>query len=258
MTNIQGTFQKLIIIQLCLLLLTQNSCFCSERLSEALKTPNSPQMVPIVLRSVFICFRVLILKFSNLSALWPIIIHEVVQVSISNIYFFHLLFRSGWFPTAANFLVYHQILLQLEKQLANGTKLDPDQLACALEVFKLIELLDNLPSDTLPLFQMYRWAFVPNCSTSTEENLLENNNITNGFVPFLSKISLLVEDPFLLHSSGISCSNGPSLDKEKRINPSKIRVLTSLSDVYDFLNGNCDTISLQELCEELDLDFIEC
>lgn len=51
-----------------------------ERLAEALKTPNSPQIVPVILRSVFLCFRVLILKFTNLTALWPIVIHEIVQV----------------------------------------------------------------------------------------------------------------------------------------------------------------------------------
>lgn len=150
-----------------------------------------------------------------------------------------------------------KVLLQMEKQLASGSKLEPEQLACFLEVFKLIELLSNLPSETMPLFQMYRWAFLPNTSICTEENVLENNNINNGFTPFLSRIAIVIDNPVSSCSNNTG-SNNPSLDKEERINPSKLRTLINLTELSEFLNGNCDTLSLEEICQELDLDFIEC
>jgi len=205
-----------------------------ERLAEALKTPNSPQIVPVIMRSVFLCFRVLILKFSNLSALWPIIIHEVVQV-----------------------------MLHLEKQLINNARLDPDQLNCALEIFKLVELLSSMPTGTLPLFQMYRWAFLPNCSqnSSSEESLLENNNVNSGFIPFLSRISAFVDkesDDICNTSHGASSDSDETEKDTILVNPSRMRTLYSLNEVYGFLTGKCDTISVDELCRELDLDFIEC
>lgn len=144
----------------------------------------------------------------------------------------------------------------------SSTKLDTDQLACALEVFKLLELLSNHQTGSLPLFQMYRWAFLPSTSSSTEENrLMDNNNINHGFVPFLSRISILLEEPTTRTvtpcRSSSSETSRTSLDKDKCINPSRVRVLRSLSEVSGFLNGNCDNIGVEELCQELDLDFIE-
>jgi len=121
----------------------KNVYYVLERLAEGLKTSC---IHPVIHGSVFLCFRVLILKFSsaNLSALWPIIIHEVVQV-----------------------------LLQLEKLVA---ELSPEWLGLSLEVMKLIELLITLQPTQIPLFQMYKWAFVPT----------KNNN---NFTPILTRIA---------------------------------------------------------------------
>ena len=48
-----------------------------ERISEALKA--SPTVIPNIQLSVFLLFRVLLVKLSvnHLTSLWPIIIHEV-------------------------------------------------------------------------------------------------------------------------------------------------------------------------------------
>lgn len=103
---------------------------------------------------------------------------------------------------------------------------------------------------------MYRWAFLPYTSISSDDNLLDNNNINNSFIPFLSKISILVDDA---NYSGTShTSSSLTLEKERHINPSRIRILTSLCEISGYLNGHCDNIGLEELCCELDLDFIEC
>ena len=60
----------------------------AEKISEAVKIPynnnnsTGSQIVtaPSILTSVLLCFRVMLLRVSNLSSFWPIITHEIVQV----------------------------------------------------------------------------------------------------------------------------------------------------------------------------------
>lgn len=67
-----------------------------EKIAEALKIGGTSgsifsdkvsMLVPTVNSSVFLCFRVMVLKFNSniLVSLWPIIVHEVVVVSISHL-----------------------------------------------------------------------------------------------------------------------------------------------------------------------------
>ncbi|CAL8113746.1 unnamed protein product [Orchesella dallaii] len=114
-------------------------------------------VIPGIHNSVFLCFRIMVLKFNCnvLTTLWPIIVHEVVAV------------------------------LTTLQSLLDGMSADPvppNALSLYLQTLKLLNYLFTLPSDSIPHFQLYKWAF-----TDGSENQ-ENNNNVNMFVPYVTKL----------------------------------------------------------------------
>uniref|UniRef100_A0A7N8WNE0 DOP1 leucine zipper like protein B n=1 Tax=Mastacembelus armatus TaxID=205130 RepID=A0A7N8WNE0_9TELE len=104
-----------------------------ERLTEALRMNPSPA----VSAQMFLMFRVLLLRISSqhLTSLWPIMVTELVRS--------HL--RRVWATTTGNGPV-------------NFSQADLDMY---LSACKFLDTCLAFPPERMPVFQMYRWAFVP-------------------------------------------------------------------------------------------------
>ncbi|XP_064183737.1 protein dopey-2 [Anguilla rostrata] len=123
-----------------------------ERLTENLRMGQTPS----VLAQMFLTFRVLLLKISpqHLTSLWPIMVTELIRV----------------------FVRLEKVLLEdkeVPKTLSKGGGARAGQKRNGLVVFtqneldmylsacKFLDTALSFPPDRMPLFQMYRWAFVP-------------------------------------------------------------------------------------------------
>lgn len=139
-----------------------------ERLTDNLRVGQTPA----VSAQMFLFFRVLLLRISpqHLTSLWPIMVTEMIHVC-----------------------------LQLEEDLTeedhskNANKTSKQKTAapegncrplqqCDLDLYlsacKFLDAALSFPPEKMPLFQMYRWAFVPEVDTeaySTHEDLVENH-----------------------------------------------------------------------------------
>ena len=121
-----------------------------ERLAESLRLAQ----VPVVHEQVFLCFRVLLLRMSaqHLTALWPVIMSEIVHVFLQ---MESDLTVDG--KSQNQRMVISELLLG-----TNGCYVTYNQdkwLSLYLAVCKLFDLAQALPSDSLSQFQLYRWAF---------------------------------------------------------------------------------------------------
>ncbi|XP_046668094.1 protein dopey-1 homolog isoform X3 [Homalodisca vitripennis] len=216
-----------------------------ERLAESLRLP---QVVPGVQSQVFLCFRVLLLRMSphHVTSLWPIIVSEVVQVMLhmehdlstdteefrrNNSSHIRLLSALDWSWVVNSNNGLH----------ANG---HPHWLQLQLAAAKLLYLAVQLPADTLPQFQMYRWAFVSNqCDTPLSQPNAD-------FIPHVTRIARLMDAKF----------GGPPEEIPSPLLPpgSTIRSLKDLHPFFTAMSGGkFTTMSLAELETNIELDFLE-
>uniref|UniRef100_A0A673AY43 Uncharacterized protein n=1 Tax=Sphaeramia orbicularis TaxID=375764 RepID=A0A673AY43_9TELE len=109
-----------------------------ERLTEALRMNPSPA----VSAQMFLMFRVLLLRISSqhLTSLWPIMVTELIRI-------FARLEKT----------------LQIDKEVSKNGPLNFSQpdLDMYLSACKFLDTSLAFPPEKMPLFQMYRWAFVP-------------------------------------------------------------------------------------------------
>ncbi|KAL4657008.1 protein dopey-2 isoform X2 [Arapaima gigas] len=140
-----------------------------ERLTENLRLGQTPSVVA----QMFLTFRVLLLRISpqHLTSLWPIMVTELIHTFVQ-------LERS--------LLVDREV----SKPLGRGSvgrggagKQGPaplflqSELDMYLSACKFLDMALSFPPDRMPLFQMYRWAFVPEVDTESysgpENGLME-------------------------------------------------------------------------------------
>ncbi|XP_071800517.1 protein DOP1A-like isoform X4 [Asterias amurensis] len=136
-----------------------------ERLAENLRQSQGPA----VHEQVFVCFRVLLLRISphHLTGLWPTVISELVQV------FLHMeeqLCNTTADNTKKSMMKrvastdFGSFFLggngNIPQTLSNVAK---PWLGLYLAACKLLDLAMCLPSEELPQFQVYKWAFVGDC-----------------------------------------------------------------------------------------------
>ncbi|XP_059082535.1 protein dopey-1-like isoform X2 [Tigriopus californicus] len=219
-----------------------------ERLADSLRSISNNPALP---SAVFLCFRVILVRMSSqhVTSLWPIIITEMVQIfsyleqelsTDSEEWSTHLkrmsTLDSSWVMSAgASGLAAHN---------------SPGWMALFLGVCKLLDLALALPAQTLPQFQMYKWAFVSESSESSpnlEDTKREENDKPNGhhpafphqdFVPYVVRVARL-----LLHKI------------EDKVHPVKLTegqpILTmtsigSLEDLGPFFASICENVTRQQ------------
>ncbi|XP_055965737.1 protein dopey-1 isoform X3 [Sorex fumeus] len=133
-----------------------------ERLVESLRLPQ----VPTLHSQVFLFFRVLLLRMSpqHLTSLWPTMITELVQV-----------------------------FLLMEQELTADEDISSQRwLNLYLSACKFLDLALALPSENLPQFQMYRWAFIPEVSDDSGLEVRRQGIHQREFKPYVVRLAKLL------------------------------------------------------------------
>uniref|UniRef100_A0A3B4BRG1 Dopey N-terminal domain-containing protein n=1 Tax=Pygocentrus nattereri TaxID=42514 RepID=A0A3B4BRG1_PYGNA len=136
-----------------------------ERLTENLRVGQTPAMVA----QMFLMFRVLLLRIStqHLTSLWPIMVTELVRhphplYYVMSDYVISCICFNLCFPLSKK--------NKRSSQEKNGLLMFPQaELDMYLSACKFLDTAVSFPPERMPLFQMYRWAFVPEVDVESYE-----------------------------------------------------------------------------------------
>ncbi|XP_056618068.1 protein dopey-1 isoform X2 [Triplophysa dalaica] len=158
-----------------------------ERLVESLRLPQ----VPILHAQVFLFFRVLLLRMSpqHLTSLWPTMITELVQV--------FLLMEQELTADEDITRISGPSVAGLETTYSGGNGFSTSYnsqrwLNLYLSACKLLDLALALPSESLPQFQMYRWAFIPEASDDSGMEVRRQGTHQREFKPYVVRLVKLL------------------------------------------------------------------
>ncbi|XP_076837003.1 protein DOP1A isoform X2 [Brachyhypopomus gauderio] len=158
-----------------------------ERLVESLRLPQ----VPILHTQVFLFFRVLLLRISpqHLTSLWPTMITELVQV--------FLLMEQELTADEDITRMSGPSVAGLETTYSGGNGFSTSYnsqrwLNLYLSACKLLDLALTLPSESLPQFQMYRWAFIPEASDDSGLEVRRQGTHQREFKPYVVRLAKLL------------------------------------------------------------------
>ncbi|XP_051867917.1 protein dopey-1 isoform X1 [Pristis pectinata] len=158
-----------------------------ERLVESLRLPQ----VPTLHAQVFLFFRVLLLRISarHLTSLWPTMITELVQV--------FLLIEQELTADEDISRTAGPSVSGLETTYMGGNGFSTSYnnqrwLALYLSACKFLDLALTLPSENLPQFQMYRWAFIPEVSDDSGLEVRRQGTHQREFKPYVVRLAKLL------------------------------------------------------------------
>ncbi|XP_063772963.1 protein dopey-1 isoform X2 [Pseudophryne corroboree] len=158
-----------------------------ERLVESLRLPQ----VPTLHSQVFLFFRVLLLRISpqHLTSLWPTMITELVQV--------FLLMEQELTADEDITRISGPSVAGLETTYTGGNGFSTSYnsqrwLNFYLSACKFLDLALALPSDNLPQFQMYRWAFIPEASDDSGLEVRRQGTHQREFKPYVVRLAKLL------------------------------------------------------------------
>ncbi|NXI28831.1 DOP2 protein, partial [Sterrhoptilus dennistouni] len=135
-----------------------------ERLTENLRGGQTS----LVAAQMFLFFRVLLLRISpqHLTSLWPIMVTELIQTFLQ----LEEDLTEEEEPAKSN--------SKMSKAKGSGDEIQPNELCLYLAACKFLDTALSFPPDRMQLFQMYKWAFVPEVDTESSpvtSQLLENH-----------------------------------------------------------------------------------
>ncbi|XP_066558430.1 protein dopey-1 isoform X2 [Amia ocellicauda] len=158
-----------------------------ERLVESLRLPQ----VPTLHAQVFLFFRVLLLRMSpqHLTSLWPTMITELVQV--------FLLMEQELTADEDISRIAGPSVAGLETTYTGGNGFSTSYnsqrwLNLYLSACKFLDLALALPSESLPQFQMYRWAFIPEASDDSGLEVRRQGTHQREFKPYVVRLAKLL------------------------------------------------------------------
>ncbi|XP_020825547.1 protein DOP1A isoform X1 [Phascolarctos cinereus] len=158
-----------------------------ERLVESLRLPQ----VPTLHSQVFLFFRVLLLRMSpqHLTSLWPTMITELVQV--------FLLMEQELSADEDISKTSGPSVAGLETTYTGGNGFSTSYnsqrwLNLYLSACKFLDLALALPSENLPQFQMYRWAFIPEASDDSGLEVRRQGTHQREFKPYVVRLAKLL------------------------------------------------------------------
>ncbi|XP_048351284.1 protein dopey-1 isoform X2 [Sphaerodactylus townsendi] len=158
-----------------------------ERLVESLRLPQ----VPTLHSQVFLFFRVLLLRMSpqHLTSLWPTMITELVQV--------FLLMEQELTADEDISRTSGPSVAGLETTYTGGNGFSTSYnsqrwLNLYLSACKFLDLALALPSEHLPQFQMYRWAFIPEASDDSGLEVRRQGTHQREFKPYVVRLAKLL------------------------------------------------------------------
>ncbi|NWW72688.1 DOP2 protein, partial [Climacteris rufus] len=137
-----------------------------ERLTENLRVGQTS----LVAAQMFLFFRVLLLRISpqHLTSLWPIMVTELIQTFLQ----LEEELTEEEEPSKSNSKISKQ------KGSGDGSEIQPNELCLYLSACKFLDTALAFPPDRMQLFQMYKWAFVPEVDTESSpvsSQLVENH-----------------------------------------------------------------------------------
>uniref|UniRef100_A0A673NDD2 Protein dopey-2-like n=1 Tax=Sinocyclocheilus rhinocerous TaxID=307959 RepID=A0A673NDD2_9TELE len=127
-----------------------------ERLTENLRVGQTPS----VSAQMFLMFRVLLLRISpqHLTSLWPIMVTELFQSESSFLKNDVSMYFGPSFKKYISFCFRSKLRGGNDK---NGLLFPQAELDMYLSACKFLDTAVSFPPEHMPLFQMYRWAFIP-------------------------------------------------------------------------------------------------
>ncbi|XP_051481300.1 protein dopey-2 isoform X3 [Apus apus] len=139
-----------------------------ERLTENLRVGQTS----IAAAQMFLFFRVLLLRISpqHLTSLWPIMVTELIQTFLQ----LEEDLTEEDEPSKNN----SKISKQKVSGDGSGSEIQPNELSLYLSACKFLDTALSFPPDKMQLFQMYKWAFVPEVdieSSTVTSHLVENH-----------------------------------------------------------------------------------
>uniref|UniRef100_A0A8C3BN16 DOP1 leucine zipper like protein B n=1 Tax=Cairina moschata TaxID=8855 RepID=A0A8C3BN16_CAIMO len=136
-----------------------------ERLSENLRVGQTS----LVAAQMFLFFRVLLLRISpqHLTSLWPIMVTELIQTFLQ----LEEDLTEEDEPSKSN----SKISKHKVSGDGSGSDIQQNELSLYLSACKFLDTALSFPPDRMQLFQMYKWAFVPEVDT-------ESSDVTSHFV----------------------------------------------------------------------------
>ncbi|XP_010705980.1 protein dopey-1 isoform X1 [Meleagris gallopavo] len=171
-----------------------------ERLVESLRLPQ----VPTLHSQVFLFFRVLLLRMSpqHLTSLWPTMITELVQV--------FLLMEQELTADEDISRTSGPSVAGLETTYTGGNGFSTSYnsqrwLNLYLSACKFLDLALALPSENLPQFQMYRWAFIPEASDDSGLEVRRQGTHQREFKPYVVRLAKLLRKKAKVLPSSSAC-----------------------------------------------------
>ncbi|KAM4701432.1 protein DOP1B [Discoglossus pictus] len=143
-----------------------------ERLTENIRCGQTPSMAA----QMFLFFRVLLLRISpqHLTSLWPIMVTELIHAFVQ---LQDDLMEEE--PTSKNSKGNKHKAAAADSNGPVYCEIQPNALHLYLSASKFLDTALAFPPDKMPLFQMYRWAFVPEVDTdscSIPADVVENHH----------------------------------------------------------------------------------
>ncbi|XP_072186645.1 protein DOP1B isoform X2 [Excalfactoria chinensis] len=139
-----------------------------ERLTENLRVGQTS----LVAAQMFLLFRVLLLRISpqHLTSLWPIMVTELIQTFLQ----LEEELTEEDEPSKNN----SKLSKQKVSGDGSGSDIQQNELSLYLSACKFLDTALSFPPDRMQLFQMYKWAFVPEVDTESStvtSHLVENH-----------------------------------------------------------------------------------
>ncbi|NWR47447.1 DOP2 protein, partial [Regulus satrapa] len=162
-----------------------------ERLTENLRVGQTS----LVAAQMFLFFRVLLLRISpqHLTSLWPIMVTELIQTFLQ----LEEDLTEEEEPAKSN--------SKISKAKGSGNEIQPNELCLYLAACKFLDTALSFPPDRMQLFQMYKWAFVPEVDTESSpvpSQLVENHQECQPhIVRIMDLLKMKYGDP--KHTEGI-------------------------------------------------------
>uniref|UniRef100_A0A8B9BPL4 DOP1 leucine zipper like protein B n=1 Tax=Anser brachyrhynchus TaxID=132585 RepID=A0A8B9BPL4_9AVES len=194
-----------------------------ERLSENLRVGQTS----LVAAQMFLFFRVLLLRISpqHLTSLWPIMVTELIQT------FLQLEEDLTEEDEPSN---NSKISKQKVSGDGSGSDIQQNELSLYLSACKFLDTALSFPPDRMHLFQMYKWAFVPEVDT-------ESSDVTSHFVenhqecrPHIIRIMDLLKKKY-----GETNNTNEGISKRHKFPLLNFRTISSITQLMPFFKTLC-------------------
>ncbi|XP_027586958.2 protein dopey-2 isoform X2 [Pipra filicauda] len=194
-----------------------------ERLTENLRGGQTS----LVAAQMFLFFRVLLLRISpqHLTSLWPIMVTELIQTFLQ----LEEDLTEEEEPSKSN----SKISKPRAPGDGSGSDIPHSELSLYLSACKFLDTALSFPPDRMHLFQMYKWAFVPEVDTEScpvTSHLVENHQECRPhIVRIMDLLKMKYREPN--HSEGIP--------KKHRFPLLTLRSVSSITQLMPFFQTLC-------------------